>query len=271
MIRLFAVIISAVLILPVAAIGQQPAYSLVLIPLDYGNVVPGAFGSEWSADLWVANHSDQPVSTNYCEVRGCPDWSKSGAIPARQAFQNPMNVYHGREPGVVWFLSPGDPEKLQFNLRLYERSENTVRQGIEIPVVREGEFFTGPLELLNVPSGGSERVALRIYDPDAARRDEAFEPREKFVRLEVLTGEHLREPSVLLDTVLMFPVAHRSLDESALEPAVIELFSLHAMVDLTGRSAVRIRVTPVTEGLRIWAMASVTDNETHYVSIISPQ
>jgi hypothetical protein len=263
----------ALSVLGASADAQQPDYSLVLVPLDYGFVVPGAYGSEWNADLWVANHSDVPVSTNVCSFPpGCPIGSgQSPEIPARQAFQNPFNIIKERDPGVVWFLSPGDSEKLQFSLRLYEKSNNLVRQGIEVPVVREREFFTRPLELLNVPMGESQRVAVRIYDPDAAHPDETIAPREKFVRVEVVTNEHLREPTVLFDAVLAFPVSHRTFEESVFEPAVIELLSLRELVGAAESTSVRVRVTPITADLRIWAMASVTDNETQYVTIISPQ
>jgi hypothetical protein len=39
---------------------------------------------------------------------------------------------------------------------------------------------------------------------------------------------------------------------------------------LAGENAVWVEVVPITTGLRIWAMVSVTNNDTQHVTLIAP-
>lgn len=257
------------ILLTLASLGQaaQPGLEMVLIPLDYGDFIPGAFGSVWEPDLWVSVDGEREIIPSICFASVCGP--VAGSLKPSQPWLNPFRGSDSSIPGVVWFLHEEDARFVHFDLRLRETSQGTVRQGIHIPIVREAELYTRPLELLNVPVDTGKRTSLRIYNPDAAGDDAHRDRTPALIRLEILTNVHQVDSVTLVDQTLELPVPDV---DPRREPGVVQFLSLREHFPaLIGSESVRIRISPLEEGLRIWAMASVTDNETQYVSLITPE
>lgn len=55
------------------------------------------------------------------------------------------------------------------------------------------------------------------------------------------------------------------------QPGYAEISGLESLPELDGLRAIRIEIEAADSGSRVWAMASVTHNESQSVAIISPQ
>ncbi|HUP44234.1 MAG TPA: hypothetical protein VM779_01865 [Thermoanaerobaculia bacterium] len=146
----------------------------------------------------------------------------------------------------------GQAARLSFNLRVRDLSRQAETLGTEIPVVRESEFLTEKMTLLNVPTDERFRPMLRVY------RFLAFlEPpgtvRLRFYRIGVT-------PDVLLSEQTL------ALAGSGIGYAQLASFP----PEVLNETAVRIDLELLTP-MQFWAFVSVTNNATQHVTIITPQ
>ena len=137
--------------------------------------------------------------------------------------------------------------------RLFELSRHAQPAGIELPVVREDEFFTLPVRLIAVPGNPAFRAALRVYDPRRVGGS---------VRVEIIDPADV----VIAQAVLpLIPPDHPFLDA----PGMAFIGDIGAVFPETrARSRYDVRITPIgmTE---FWAFVSVTDNDTQQVFTIT--
>ena len=116
--------------------------------------------------------------------------------------------------------------------------------------MRDGDFTTGTIALLNVLNAPEYRHTLRIYDGDG--RDSVLaairlyaagetEPRVSVVR-ELVRGRRTVTTSALLSTHPAY--------------AQTELAQLGA---IAGIESLRVEVEPLTPGARLWAFASIVN------------
>jgi hypothetical protein len=260
----------------------QSPYERVLVPIIIQTPVPGAFGSLWQTTLTVRNESDQAVEITPTPFGGCLELCEVwGAHTTLQLGANVVN------PNGGTFMYVGSPglRKVTFNLRVQDISRQASTWGTTIPVVRETEVSTGKLQLLNIPVSSDFRTTLRVYDFDTLKQQVGSVQ----VRVYDMCGIGP------LDNTPQFPCSVGPLAEANLELAsggeqlatipdhpgtamigdlVSSFQQLRSVLprpgDLTAIPRVRIDIDPITPGLRFWGFASVTNNTTQHVTVITP-
>jgi len=228
----------------------------VLVPIVYAQDIPGAYGSLWRTELAGFNGSlpnfilpDPEQTCAFPDVR-CP-WY----VGANSLFV-PQVPTDGHVPGRLLYLAgPGDPRRVQLNVRVRDVSRESESHGTELPVVLENDAF-GPSEVIglpNVPLGPLYRQKLRIYDLEGARRR----------RLEIRIDSPGRQPiQVLLRTSI------ESSGDFPLYPGYAEL-DLDTLPGLAGATVADVLIGTPFEG-RFWAFISVTNNVTQQITTITP-
>jgi hypothetical protein len=247
------------------ASAQIPGFEKVLFPIviPYFAPVPGALGSQWVTDLAVLNTTDVEVPLSGTYV----------------CFQ--CRTAHGLLPGVTYGVVPVPPsgklggsflfvdsryiDQVRFGLRVRDISRQADGFGSEVPVVREREFRAGGISLLSVPNLPNARITLRVYGFDPALAGTvAVRVYEQPAGLAVNVFSVMPPDSLIADRT--YPVTY-------LPPESVTDFPRYAQISdlpLPTTSLARIDVVPLTPGMRIWAFATVTNNDTQQVTVISP-
>jgi hypothetical protein len=231
-------------------------YERVLMPIVVGG--PGAFGTNWSAESWIANSGVDPVDVRLsaCQllISPCPPFihlppgghqfpltpDRASAIPTPGAF-----IYVPR-----WALS-----QIHLNSRVVETSRQGDQWGTELPFIRTADFVRDVL-LLNVPNDSRFRTRLRIYGSSSA-------PQAARIRVWPATSDLALVDQIvnLAGFVTILPVPFPN------EPAYAEI-ALDSYTNLPGNGPLRVEIT--SEG-PLWAFASITNNSTQLVTTITPQ
>lgn len=265
-----------VLSLASSLFAQGAATEKLLIPIFFNGEISGAHGSLWTSQLAITNRGTDAVGLkgvytlcpfDPCEVDPEP---LVPLAPEATIFPWPANLGRAFPPGSFLLVEEGRMDDLALSLRIQDVSRQALTWGTEIPVVRESAAFTGPADLLNVPVDERFRVLVRVYDFDPAANHRVkisgywidprfYSPQNPFegFRLIFETERDLAyvEPSP------------GSAPESLPGYVQIDL----SEVEIPGFvESLRIRVEPLTEGLRFWPFASVTNNETQHVTTVKP-
>jgi len=222
----------------------SPSVSKVLVPvLALGQ--PGANGSVWDTQLWVCNTSDQPIVYYFgsCSVACCCD--EINTYPPQETQLVELIQPHGQ-----WFEFPVSGF-LQIHARFRDRSRESLSAGVELPVVRTDDFFSGELNFIGIPRNSRFRVMLRLYSLEAgvsARIDQI----DHF-------GQLIRQESAYLDP------------PGPADVGGIPAYAQIAVAPSTTEDApLRLRATSLRPETRFWGFVSVTNNETSEVTIIQP-
>lgn len=234
---------------------------------------PGAYGSLWTTQAVVRNEGVAPVVmfTSECAYhcsapcvitmcfRGSP--TPPGA-PFHQGVDRGEVGYVGI-PATLLYVERSKADDVSTSLRLIEESKRTVEYGVEIPVVRERELYSGTLWLPSVPVPPAEegRTHLRIYGVESPTDPVTL--RVRAFADDVVVWDQL----VTLLVPLNFNETPRPMEYNEKQPSY-RLLAIPS--DIAQGGTVRLRIDPLTAGLKFWAMASVTSNETQHVTIISP-
>lgn len=248
--RILFVLLTSLAPLPAAAgtdnatFAQDPAlFERVLVPVSVSRV-PGAYGSIWSTELWYRNNSDRPVAVFPLAV--------SDRVPTIGRTERlPVATLPAHTPGQFLYVSRDGADDVQFDLRLFNRSEPHAAWGTKLPVVREAEFAP-TVSLINVPTGAEFRSALRIYAlPDDSAAPDA-------VRVRIYTNDE----RLLVDTILAMDGL----------PKYAQILSLaDAFPAIRDFDRVRIHVEATGGQLKLWAFVGVTSNTTQHVSLVTPE
>lgn len=238
--------VSLVLILALAlsADAQNPAeFERVLVPVSI-SLVPGAYETVWSTEMWYRNNSGLPVVVYPLAI--------SDAVPSiGRTVRLPIGVFPADAPGQFLFVSRAGADDVQFDLRLFNRADPRGDWGTKIPVVREREFAEA-VNLINVPTSPELRSALRVYGlPDESAAGEA-------VRLTI----YAYDERLLVDTLLPFTGIPRYSSVLSLAEAFPEIREVER---------VRVHVQLVGGATKIWAFVSVVSNVTQNVSLVTPE
>jgi hypothetical protein len=217
-------------------------FERVLFPLLLD--APGANGSHWVTEVAIANPQTWPVVTaNTVAPFECVTTPCTELLTPREK----LKFSGGDDPhGAALLVSKPDADDLAFSLRARDISRVADGFGTEIPVVRERDLFTGTMTLLDVPRDPRYRVKLRVY---AFRATDGQEGTVKYG-----------------GTTVPFRVRSSCTgDDCKVTPA-------YAEVDLPAgaageRTNVYIDAPLLTDA---WAFASVTNNETQQVTIVTP-
>lgn len=251
-----------------SAIGQtvDPAeFEKVLFPVvvHWLSPVEGAHGSSWMSEVRVVNaHPTEPVWLGgryvcfMCRTR----------IPVPPGITFTLMPINGAVPAFL-HVERGKVDHLAFGLRVRDLNGEERSWGAEVPVVREREFRSDRVNLMNVPLAPLYRVHLRVYSL------EPIEGAKVLVRVYAqpesggvgMGGITLEPDEVISETTLALITAPFHPD---LWPGFAELTDLP-----TGgysRASVRIELVPMESNLRIWGFISVTNNETNDFTVVSP-
>lgn len=234
-------------------------FERVLLPVYFFG--PGAFGSRWTTEISLRNNAPYVVEP-YRPLPSaviCPLVPCSPKIPASSTISS-LDLGASRSGGVLFFIPGEVAPNVHFGSLVRDTSHSAEGWGTEVRAVREREFRTGRMELLNIPISPKYRVALRVYNVDSV--DEAVG-----ITIFGMNGGQTR---------VMTTLALRSSDPCATndpcasdEPAFAMIGDLvAAFPELAGEHSVRMQVFSSS---RAWAFVSVTNNETQEVTIISPQ
>lgn len=238
----------------------------ILLPTVANQPVRGAFGSLWQTKLKILNASSTRVAVSgidtACRIPPCfaavlePE-STISAIPTL-----------GQDSGVSVLMVPrGRASDLRVHLRVQDLSRQSQTWGTEIPVVRETDALTGRHDLLDIPLETNFRTTIRIYDFNPVHN----EPREIRLRFFRIVPERQYDHQQVVDEFLAearFRLPLLGQPELGL-PGFTSI-PLSTVQGLPTSGIVRVELTPLSGDLRYWAYASITNNETQHVTIVTP-
>jgi hypothetical protein len=252
-----------------------PIYSLnyerILVPLALpaGRIVPGAFGSQWTTEMWVSNRSSYPVelfNDVTCTVI-CPQFFAPDP-PYPQIEANSVTKVEPLDAGgglaFIYYLQKTYANDVSFSLHAADVSRSKENAGTELGVVRERDFRGPEFDILNVPIDDLSRAALRIYDPDSHEG--------KFADVSIYsmtTGALLGSTTV----TMQLPVPRAATTNAAIVPpfaAFGQLADLRAAFPsiTTGRVRINVHVRSTSHA---WAFVSVTNNATQLITTYRPE
>lgn len=243
------------------------AHETILFPFAFRprtNEVPGAFGTIWSGHVWIENRSSEILSLyTFCSP-GCIGISPGEA----RDIVEPLGTTP--EAGYLFHIPVGQARQVTFSNRIFECTLRTQPRGVDIPVVREGNFFSTAQTFLGVPSGEGVRASVRVYDPwfhFGSRRPGAMLER---IVIDVLDRDQRPLGSATLVLWPQIPAtAHPAVGWH--KPGFAAIYDLSAIAPVGAHEFVYVRVTPQPTGAQYYAMVAVTDNATQAVSIITAQ
>jgi len=217
-------------------------YEPVLFPVGFSG--PGAFGSLWATEIFLRNENEFAITLSPLSTfnLGCVPFQCELKIPPHTTRTTGTTTPNGFIAHVPRMAAPN----VHFGLLVKDLSRQSEALGTEVPVVREKDLYDHALELLNIPTDLRFRVTLRIFTLSG--------PGSVKVEIASMSGENLVSTSVLTSG----------------NPAYIQLSPMFPQI--AGKGPLRIRISPPLAGDRsLWAFASITNNETQYVTTISPQ
>ena len=229
----------------------EPKLEPILIPIAL-KPIDAAYGTRWASTISVYNDSDEsiPIEREICYFFGSP---RVCSQPARRVAPHASLDIEPRsnwpaEP-AMFVLTPADQaDHLHFTVRLHELSRSPNGPGTQIPVVRERDFQRTQVWLTAVPNTLGYRSTLRVFsdslDVTVRVRDEA-------------TGELLLERS-----------------NSRWIPTDTGTFGTATFTDLLTADSVRshAKVRIEAQSSRpVWALLTLTENDTQEVQIFTPQ
>jgi hypothetical protein len=244
----------------------EAGYEQVLLPVYLDGIVPGANGTQWRTDLWIRNNSSKNVALapwTCPEGEACPPVFPLTytLLPGLSIHNIPADPTPNGNPGRLLYVSRELPSDVSFGLRFADISRASVNGGTDMPVIRESEFLTQRSQLFNVPLDDDFRVLLRLYD--------AAQTRAMF-RVAVY-AQTTADTQPLHTVVLQAASAETGDFRTEAAYAQFDVTELLHLDHQAWPEAVRIEITPVTPGSRYWAFASVTNNATQLVTLVTPQ
>ena len=245
--------------------GKEDDYERVLLPIYLESAVGGAFGSRWKTDLWMRNNGVEPVKLGAwpCASEVCADeFPMTYPFEGGRSLRNlPALGSNDGNPSRMLYVERELASQVAFSLRFADVSRASLDGGVEMPVIRQSEMLGGPAQLFDVPLGSTFRVLLRIY--------EVAYPKSTF-RVTVY-------PQSETDEALVYSAELTASSSSSAEE--FRPKAGYTVLDITGLlrdanswpSSARIEITPLTPGSRFWAFASITNNDTQVVTLVTPQ
>jgi hypothetical protein len=249
------------------------AYEKVLLPSVVNVPLPGSFGSRWVTRLIVTNPTNHDIDEYYARLYATEGHQAvepmSTPLPANSTvevstIQDDPSV---GSRGIFYFIDRRFIDQVQISLRVQDLSRQSQTWGTALPVVRERQFVNRTVTLNDVRVDASSRMALRIYSLDTTQPSKVKVSIYGF-RAGLLANT---PPDVLLGSgefdLRRFTPIGPGADNPA--PNFFELSQLDAIAPVSGDDRVRVDITPL-DASRIWAFASITNNETQHVTIIAP-
>ena len=214
-----------------AAEGFDPLLFPIYLP-----PVHGQFGSEFRTTARVFNTGATPVLLYGHDYTCLPiDPAFGPDVPLQLDGEAQLVTGCSHSVGrIFWTPKPGGAS-IAANLRVADVTREATSHGTEIPVVRAGDFTTGAIALLGVPTDPRFRLTLRVYSLASTSGPVNI---EGYGQVFLTPGRDLYEPS-------------------------------YAEVGDLPRTLTRVVLQP--SGVPLWAFITVTNNETQQITTITPQ
>jgi hypothetical protein len=235
----------------------ETEFERILVPVYSRVLVPGSNGSSWASTLQLFNGNHVPIQSwiDLFDPDGFCQWLCTGFPPVLpgEEWSPPMLWRDESVPAVMLYLHRTLAEHVSLEARVRDVSRQDSTWGTEVPVVRMTRVRR-PARLIDVPLTAGFRVMLRVYGlrPDAGSATVRFFNPETNALLHTIPLE-LTPPSH------SFPLMT--------QPRYAQVALLESLPELRGVPRVRIEV----DGQDVWALASVTHNESQHVTLVSPQ
>jgi len=224
----------------------------LLLPVVITQPVPGAFGSLFTTEVFLRNASASTVEVSQRMANACENCTR---IPAGSTVPlRPETARQGQ--GAFVYIYGGT---VAGNLRVQDISRQSLTWGTELPIVRRSDASTAPLVIVNVPTDQRFRQALRVYNFEGN-----FAARIRIRITDLAIGRPLTDATMSLQASPQSPANSEF-------PAMLELTSLvTSFPEIAQVERVNIEITSL-DGVPIWAFASVTNNETQHITVLTPQ
>jgi hypothetical protein len=252
---------STVILLFVVALSTQgQQVERKLLPVILAAPLPGAFGSLWATQLTIVNRSNARIGvgpiTPGCNLDPC----SPGRFPVPGASTMVIRPPSG-EPGRFLFVDEGHLSDIEASLRVYDMSREATSLGTTVPVIAETDALTTTANLLGISSDTRFRSLLRVYDfdPNASHSVTVRVYRSTSPDVAATPDALVREMTLSLSPGDDLSGDFPGYAQSDLTPI------------LTGAEGVyRVEISPGADGLRFWALVSVTNDDTQQVTVVTP-
>lgn len=245
--RKLAFLLALSLPLPLLA---QPAFEKILLPVVVQNPVAGALGSLWNTELDLFYGGNGPLNVGgiyICHLG--TQCAGSEPLEPKTDYRNVAVINSGGNPGAFLVVPVESSRDLAVHLRVFDISRATTNRGTEVPAIRESAAWTTQIQLLDIATAPPFRSLVRIYDFDPSA--------DHSITLNVYAFDRVVETR----TLALLPAS------SAAQPGYADFDLSHLASDAPN---VRVELIPLSAGLRFWAMASTTNNETQHVTLTTP-
>lgn len=278
--RLTALVLMALLHPAALQAQNQPnidTEQVVLVPVFFFG--PGAHGSQWETSVSLASTSENTVTM---PVPVLADPNDGCGLPTGQIEQNQRYLLcsgYASPSGLLLYV-PHEilPTQLYVNARVRDITRAASSAGTEIPVVRELDFTSYDILLLDIPSDARFRSNLRIYGGmmhfSAERR--LIHPGGS-VTLEIYDSRDISSPPLVQTRVELSAPETVSGSTHLVRPAyhsIGDLVAQFPQLATVPSYTIRIRTgQPLTSPpveLTTWAFVTITNNDTQEVTTVSP-
>jgi hypothetical protein len=228
-----------------------PVLDQIIIPIAY-QPIDANYGTRWASEISVFNDSDDtvPIDPELCNSIGLWFDCSKGArrVPPHSSMRvEPWSKY-ADYPALILRPPADHADRLHLTVRLHETSRDPDGPGTEIPVLRSRDFQQNKVWLTSIPTSTRFRSTLRVYT-----RWYAVTVRVR----DNVTGELLKEWSI-----------PRSYPTDSDPFGTVTIPGLLEAAEVRSHERVRIEVEA---GSPVWALLTVTDNESQRVQIFTPQ
>jgi hypothetical protein len=247
-------------------VGTSESWHRILVPVTATNI-PGAFGSLWNTDISMIFMASEKPEVLPAQCAETPTDCFTPSAPLRRPFDARQHGYIITSPndigGQFLYVRLNDANQVRLNARVYDKSRDDETAGSEVPIVREDEFTSEVMSMLNVPVAPQYRHTLRVYD------EHAVDGTPVIIRV---YANDQQQPKATVVRRLTRPADTRGTTSALLpsRPAYLQM-DLREVTSLDGLTAVRVEVEPAIAQTKLWSFIAITNNDTHHVTIVSPQ
>jgi hypothetical protein len=274
--RRFATLVALAILMVVGwttlLLAQVPGieYEKLLLPVVIYQPQPGGHGAIWVTDLRITNTTDHEVSA-FWHSEGNGGVEPPGANPPLPSNTTVAPFTFADRPGqrgTFFFVDRAFVDRVQVSLRVKDLSRQSQTWGTAIPIAREDDFTDDLVSMNDVRSDDTSRAIVRVYSLDGTKATA--------VRLSIYGIKASLGADVIPDAFLgsrdftLSESSENSVYKPSPFPGFVEISALDTIAEGQGYDRFRVDVQPITEGARIWAFASITNNETQHVTIVAP-
>lgn len=253
------------------------SFERILLPVASDGVITGTQGSAWVSRVAILNGASNSVYIlgfdPQCTILPCA----VHPTPPNVTF---FAAVYGAEQGGFIYVQRPYSDKVTVHLRIQDITRQPQGWGTEIPTIRERDLHESPFDLLDIPVDTAHRVNLRIYEFDGHSNATAT---IRFFKTRPSTtspiGYRNNVPKDELVGEVTVPFAAKSSApfysgipgpfNEVVSFGYLEMLDISSSAFLSDTDRLRIEIEPRT-GDRVWGFATVTNNATQHVTIITP-